>query len=83
MVPVVFAFEAVVIEMAPVPEVGFMIAIEPVVIVFIIVPVAIVPMPGRIRIVSIAGIDVLVDAHVYAGLGAGGIEGQRGSDDGC
>jgi hypothetical protein len=67
--------------MAPVPEIGFVFAIEPVVIVFIIDTVAIMPMPGRIRIVSIAGIGILVDAHVYAGLGAGAIKSQRYSDN--
>jgi hypothetical protein len=77
----VFAIPAVVIEVAVMRKISPVISVEPLVVVLVIHPVAIMSMPCGISIIAISRISLLVDTYGYVYLGAGRIYSKRPCND--
>ena len=79
---VVLAFPTIMVEVGIIAEVNLMFSVEPVMIMVIIDLIAIMSMPSWVAIIGITRISLFVDANGDMNLCAGGIDGERGRDDG-
>ena len=76
-----FPVIAVMVEVGIIVEIGLVLPVEPIMIMVIVSPVAIMSMPCGISIIRITWISLFIDANGDMNLSAGGIEGKRRRDD--
>lgn len=79
--PVCFAFEAVMVEMTPVGEISMVFTVKAGMIMIVIGAVVVMATPCRIGIISISRISSFVDTNLHMHLCAGGVDRERGSYD--
>lgn len=77
MITMVRAVPTIMIEMVVIAEVGLVFSVKPVVVVFVVDPVAIMSMPCRISIIGISRISRFVDTNGDVYLRARRTKGQR------
>lgn len=62
-------------------EVRLVFSVEPVMIVLIVDPIAVVPVPCRVGVIGVTRIRLFINANLYMYLSAGGVDGERACDD--